>query len=65
MKIQDTKTFKQMSDIQQKVIIMYQNRKTICDSVLLLKNVGLQQWETLSINLHPNWKNIVKELAAV
>jgi len=63
IKIEDTKAFQQMSVIQQKITLMPDSRKKITDSVLLLKNIGLERWEKLN-NLSINrWKNIVKELA--
>lgn len=63
-KIEDTKAFQQMSVIQQKITLMPDSRKKITDSVILLKNIGLERWEKLN-NLSINrWKNIVKELAA-
>lgn len=65
MKIQDTQAFQRMDVIQKKITMMYQNRKTITDSALLLKNIGLERWEKLSNHLPNRWKNIVKELAAV
>ena len=62
-KIEDTKAFQQMSAIQQKITLMPDSRKKITDSVILLKNIGLERWEKLN-NLSINrWKNIVKELA--
>jgi len=65
MKIQDTQAFQSMDAIQQRITLMAESRKKINDSVLLLKNVGLERWEKLN-NLSVNrWKNIVKELAAV
>lgn len=65
IKIEDTKAFQQMSVIQQKVTLMPDSRKKIADSVILLKNIGLERWEKLN-NLSINrWKNIVKELATV
>ena len=63
MKIQDTKAFQAMDGVQQKIAV--QNRKTITDSAILLKNIGLERWEKLSNHLPNRWKNIVKELAAV
>lgn len=65
MKIQNTQAFQSMDAIQQRITLMAESRKKINDSVLLLKNVGLERWEKLN-NLSVNrWKNIVKELAAV
>ena len=54
-----------MDAIQQRITTMAQSRKTINDSALLLKNIGLERWERLSNHLPNRWKNIVKELAAV
>lgn len=65
MTIQNTKAFKQMDAVQQKIAILPKSRTTITDSAILLKNVGLEKWETLSKGLSERWKNIVKELAAV
>lgn len=63
--IQDTKAFQQMDAIQQRITTMPKSRKTIADSAILLKNIGLERWEKLSTGLPNRWKNIVKELAAV
>lgn len=63
MKIQDTKAFKAMDYVQQKIVIM--QRKKIADSVTMLKTVGIEKWETLNKDLPNRLKNIVKELAAV
>lgn len=65
MKIQETQAYNQMDAIQQRITLMSQSRKTIADSTLLLKNIGVERWEKLSVNLPNRWKNIVKELAAV
>jgi len=65
MKIQDTQAFKKMDAVQQKIATLPKSRTIITDSAKLLKNVGLDKWETLSKSLSERWKNIVKELAAV
>lgn len=65
MKIQDTEAYKKMDAIQQQISTTAQSRKTITDSAILLKNIGLERWEKLSNHLPNRWKNIVKELAAV
>lgn len=60
--IKQTKAYKKMDAIQQRITDLSASKKTIMYNVGLLQNVGLERWELLTPNLQVRWKNIVKEL---
>ncbi|MBS1535330.1 MAG: hypothetical protein JST78_09650 [Bacteroidetes bacterium] len=61
MNIQDTKAFKELNEISQRLVLKRVNRTTIEDQIIIARNIGIETW-LKSNPLQARWQSIVIEI---
>lgn len=64
MKIEDTKSYRRLDKVAQLIVGKGSSKRSIKDAVSIAKNIGVEKWESIT-NIPNNWRDIVKELAAI